>query len=102
MRATYKEALTAEIPFEVTFLPQRDMPRLVEMAEGPWDKRYCAALLLRTLVQRPLFADYCPGPDDSPRKVRGDAAAIRRWWDQNKSLLRFEKGRFVQILSKPL
>src|SRR5207244_833979 len=74
LKATYQEVLTAEAQFEFTFLPERDMPRLIEMAKGSWPERYCACLLLPALVppvQRPLFHDYYSSPNDSPQKVRG-------------------------------
>ena len=99
VQATYQEAQTVETAFEVPFLPESDMPRLVEMAQGSWPDRYCADILLLAVVptvQRHLFGDYYPSPDDSRQKIRGHAMAIQRWWDENKSQLRLEKGRFIQ------
>src|SRR5262249_15869885 len=104
LKATYQEVLTAEAPFEVPFRPERDMPRLIEMAQGSWPDRECPRFLFLALFppgQPPLFVVYSPGQDDSPQKGREHATAIRRWWDQNRSQLRSEKGRFIKVQPKP-
>ena len=77
LRLSYDQALPAELPFEVTFLPERDMPRHIEMAAASWES-LDAKVLLMTVTQWPLFANYNPAPNDSVRKVRTESAAIRR------------------------
>ena len=97
LRVIYDEVLAAEVQFQVTFVPERDMPRIIEMAASEsWNQRYYANALLLAVVSRPLFEDYYPAPNDSMSKIRADSTAIRTWWEQNKSLLHVEAGRLVR------
>jgi hypothetical protein len=96
LRVIYDEVLAAEVRFQVTFVPERDMPRIIEMAASEsWNQRHYANALLLTVVSRSLFEDYYPAPNDSMSKIRAESTAIRTWWEQNKSLLHVEAGRLV-------
>jgi hypothetical protein len=101
LRLQYDERLQAETQFEVTFVPERDVPRLIELFEQGvpgTGVRTMAAAFLNTLTGK-LGHDrleLSPAYEDTPEKVKSDADQIRLWWARNRSAIHLEKGRFIK------
>jgi len=101
LRLQYDERLQAETQFEVTFVPESDIPRLIELFETGvpgTGVRTMAAALLNTLTRNlgndrlELSAAY----EDTPEKTKSDADQIRLWWTRNRGAISLEKGRFIK------
>jgi len=97
----YDERLKANAPLEVTFVPERDFPKLIELFEygvpGTGMRTLAADLLngfTRDLARERLELD--PTNEDTPQKIRSDADQIRIWWAGHKSQLNYENQRFVK------
>jgi hypothetical protein len=101
LRLQFDERLQAETQFEVTFVPDRDIPRLIELFEKgvPGTAvRTMAAYLLNTLT-RNLGHDCLElsrAYEDTPDKMKSDADQIRLWWARNRGALRLKRGRLTR------
>jgi hypothetical protein len=93
----YDERIEAEANLRVTFVPERDFPRVIEMFEKGvpgTGVRTRAADMLHNLTWN-LGADRIelnPSHDDTPQKMKAQADQIRLWWSRNKGDLRLEHG----------
>ena len=98
----YDDRLMADASFEITFDPNRDLERVIELFEhgvsGTGVRTFAADMLADMTYNlgrdRMLFE---LSSEDTPKKIKSDVDKIRNWWAQNRTSLRLEKGRFVKI-----